>query len=277
VKKIVLLFFVTPILFSCNQVELEKLRKENEELKAKIVLLEKRIDEIENGPERLLVQVKNAMNKKEYRTAINIARNLILSHPGLDEAVEAEKISDEAKKQIAVIEAEEAKKKQEEEKRVLSSITTNRDDVEGIAWYYDKKMREKTLDSRMYLYFGKYDKGTLTNLRIVIDHTYSSSMSWLFIEEYIFNVDGKRYSFKPAYSDIKRDNTADTMWEIIGASLTNNQELQGIVNAIINSTKATLRVSGKKYYSDRDITSVEKQGMKNILAAYDFVKTGKIN
>jgi hypothetical protein len=233
-------------------------------------------EEMQNSPERLLTQIKNAMESKEYQTVVDIANNLITRHPGLDESVEAQKLSDEANQQIAAIEAEKIRKQQEQEERISTSITIIRDEVEGITWYYDKSARELT-GSKMYLYFGKHDTGTITYLRMVINHTYSSSISWLFIKEYIFNIDGTRYRFKPGYRDIDRDNTAYTMWEIVDVSITNNQELQKIVNDIINSTRAILRVSGERYYDDRDITDIEKQGMKNIMATYDYVKNGKIN
>ncbi len=48
-----------------------------------------------------------------------------------------------------------------------------------------------------------------------------------------------------------------------------NNKLYLIVKDIINSKTNKLRYEGKQYYSDRTITSAEKQGLKNVLDAYE--------
>jgi hypothetical protein len=242
---------------ACSEKELKALQDENSAQKERITQLELELDEIMNGPERLIAQIQNAMDAKDYQMVITVANNLIKRHPGINESVQAQKFSDEATKQIALAEAEKKRQKEAEEQRVLNSITKIHDDVEGITWYYDKTVRNMDAP-KMYFYFGKHDdRGTQTYLRIVIDHTYSSRNSWLFINEYIFNIDGNRFNFKPEYSEIKRDNGYSLVWEIIDKPLTDNVILTEIANAIINSQKATLRVSGDRY-SDRDISLREK-------------------
>jgi hypothetical protein len=154
----------------------------------------------------------------------------------------------------------------------LSKLYKEHDDVENIDWYYDKDVYNIT-DSKVYLYLGKTDNNIW--LRFVISHTYSSNLWWLFIKSYTFNIDGEKYYITPDYSDIKRDNSIYSMWEIYDYNPTDQDII--MIEKIIKSKKALLRCVGENKVSDREITYNEKKGLENILDAYRLrVKSFKL-
>lgn len=48
-----------------------------------------------------------------------------------------------------------------------------------------------------------------------------------------------------------------------------DNRLYNIVKDVINSKAVKLRYNGKQYYKDRTISTKEKQGLQNILDAYE--------
>lgn len=134
---------------------------------------------------------------------------------------------------------EELRKKEEEQKqkkeleKALSSVSKKYDELEGIYWYHDKVVKNMT-GSSTYLYIGQKSSGSPW-LRFVIDHSYSSDNSWLFINSYTINIDGEKFEINPSRDDISRYNSTYTMWEILDVTIDDN--IKTIINKIISSKK----------------------------------------
>ena len=146
----------------------------------------------------------------------------------------------------------------------MSKLHKNHDNVENIDWFHDRDVYNIS-DSKIYLYLGKNANGFIW-MRFVIYHTYSSDLSWLFIKSYTLNIDGEKYYINPDWSDIKRDNSIYSMWEIYDYNPADEDII--MIEKIIKSKKTLLRCVGEDRVSDREIRYKEKIGLENILNAY---------
>lgn len=150
----------------------------------------------------------------------------------------------------------------------LNKLDKKYDEVRGVAFYYDPGVQYKT-GSKSYLYIVINDENKKPYLRFTIKHIYSSDYSWLFIDTFLFNIDGEKYYIKPEYSEVKRDNDIYYMYEFYDCIPT--EENMEMIKKIIKSTKTILRCSGEKYM-DREITYTEKIGFENVLSTYQLSK-----
>lgn len=186
-----------------------------------------------------------------------------------DVAKEKESVAQEEKRQreVAARELQETEKRNKVGKLALSKLRSNTDEVENVTWYEHRNTPEFVSSrSNMWLYFGKTKTG-VTPLRLKI--TYVSD-DWLFIEKYIFKVNGETYTIDTDFGDVKRDNEGGKIWEWYDQPVSG--ENLGMIQEIIKSDRAILRYDGQQYHDDRDITSKEKQAMKDVLAAYAFAE-----
>lgn len=141
----------------------------------------------------------------------------------------------------------------------LSSMRKEYDDVEKITWYYDKTTHRYTNTNNVYLYFGKPNVGNPV-LRFRIQY---AGDDWLFIQKYIFSIDGKTFELNP--SETERDNNSE-VWEWSDEAA--GMKALEIVAAIIDSKEAKIRYVGKQYFKDRILTNTEKSALKNVFEAF---------
>lgn len=241
---------------------------ENKELKEKIAALTKEIETLKNEPGQLL---KLAQDNAESNpaTAKDKIATLLSKYPTTAEAETAKKLlttieATESKEAIAK-KAEEEKKKSEEKQRLakaLSNTKTKIDEVQEITWYYAKTTTEYTDTNEIYAYLGKKEEAPPW-LRLNFQY---AGDDWLFIDRYIFKVDGETYTIETEYGEVERDNGGGGVWEWydFGATSTDIDMLR----AIATSTKTVLRYEGDQYYKDRTITATEKKALLTILDAY---------
>ena len=276
-KKVLILIIGAIIIFGgcgVKKEEHQKVLDENTKLKAEVSkltgevkTLKKQIDEIKFGADRLLSQAKNFYGQKEYSNAIGKLGQLIKRHPASAETAEGKPLLEK----IKGIMASEKRKKELAEKRRLANATkklmSTYDKIEKIRWYHDRATRN-SYGSRMYLYLGK-EKDSLPWLRFRLRY-YGDS--WLFIEKYIIQVDGKNYTYIPTETPKQEIASGGSVWETIDVSLDKN--IKKIIKAVIKSKSAVIRFQGKNI-SDHTISSREKQGMKEIIDAYEALGGGK--
>jgi hypothetical protein len=263
------------LLSSCGvpQRDYDSLKKENEQLKIEL-------DEIKNGADRLLNEARHFIEGKEYRGAKNKLEKLIDKHPESPQATEAKDLvltvnkliaSEERLREKERVEREKAEKQrmaleEKAEKERLTSLTkslkTKYDDVKGISWYYDKRTPAYTNYNSFHLYMGK-EKSGRPWLRFRIQY---AADDWLFIESYIVKTDTRSHTIETTYGEVETDHGSSEIWEWYDVPMSN--ELYYVVVDVIDSKAAKLRCNGRQYYKDRTITASEKQGLQNILDAY---------
>ena len=114
-------FLLLLIFIGCNNNE--------DKLKSRIQELEAQVQELQNGAERRIVQIRDAYQNKNYETAQSYSEQLIKLHPGSKEAIEAQKHLHSIDS-IFAIKKELAK--QEEEKRKKEAEKSQADKIHEI-------------------------------------------------------------------------------------------------------------------------------------------------
>lgn len=152
--------------FKKDKAALEKekasLSKELEQALNTISGLEAQVDELKNGPDRMLAQIRTAYDKKDWKSVVSLAKTLHSKYPGLDQDVEGQDLSKKAQQKIdeekAKAEAEAAKTAKEKVRGLiritkLSCSKPNSAGGVGINLYFVNKHPTKTIK---YLYVSVY-------------------------------------------------------------------------------------------------------------------------
>lgn len=291
-RNLLLIFTLCLVLFGCvNAEEHQKLKAdydavktENESLRSQVSSLEAKLDELENGAERLLAKAKLFFDEHDYDQFTSIYNKLIEKHPESKEVktaknylskIEAIKKKEkaEALRKEKARKAEEARKKKAEEARLkksLKSMKIRKDKVEGITWYtpYKSLTWHKYIKSYggteapLSLYIGKRSTPWL---RMKL---YYESSDWLFVKKAIAFVDGAKLDL--TYETFERDNSGGDIWEWSDVSPT-DWDLT-VIERIINSKEAIIRFYGNQYYNDRVIKKRHKQALQEALDAFKLLK-----
>jgi hypothetical protein len=148
-----------------------------------------------------------------------------------------------------------------EYKSALSKMRIVKDDVKNLKFYYDKSSPRYVNANGFYLYAGKESS---SDPYLYLEIQYFGS-DWLFINSYFFNIDGETYEITPNYGDIETDNDSD-VWEWYNQPAT--PENFEMIQKIIKSKKAVVRLEGSKYYKDVTITQAQKTALQNVLTVY---------
>ena len=258
--------FLLTGLISCGEVS----QKEYDTLKAENEHLKKENDELKFGPDKILSKAKVFLDDKNFYKAKLELQTLIDTHPASEQATEAKLLITVAENEIQEQKIKEEKVKFEKEqahKKILINATTKLrikyDDVSNTTWYYDKSTSKYTNHNSFHLYMGK-EKDGIPWLRFRIQY---AADDWLFIQSYTIKTDSKLYTISTSYGEVETDNKYGGIWEWYDTPMT--KSLYEIVKNVINSKSVKLRCNGKQYHKDRIITEKEKQGLQNILDAYE--------
>lgn len=246
-----------------SQNEYDTLKAENEKLK-------KEIEDLKFGPDKLLSQAKVYLENKEFNKAKSELNTLLDKHPASQQATEAKQlitVADNGIKEQKIADEKAKIEKEKAEKERLANATkklrTKYDDIKGITWYYDKGTPQYTNYNSFHLYMGKEKTGKPW-LRFRIQYT---ADDWLFIQSYVIKTDNDSYTISTSYGEVETDHGSGDIWEWYDVPM--NNRLYNIVKDVIKSKTVKLRHNGKQYYKDRTITEKEKQGLQNMLDAYE--------
>lgn len=258
--------FLMTGLFGCDGVsqnEYDTLKAENEKLKQEI-------EDLKYGPAKLLSLAKVYLDNKDFNKGKSELQTLLDKHPSSQQAAEAKQlivIADNGIKEQKLEYEKDKNEKEKAEKERLANATkklrTKYDDIKGITWYYDKGTPQYTNYNSFHLYMGKEKTGKPW-LRFRIQYT---AEDWLFIQSYVIKTDNDSYTISTSYGEVETDNGSGDIWEWYDVPIDNR--LYNIVKDVIRSKSVKLRHNGKQYYKDRTISEKEKQGLQNILDAYE--------
>jgi len=146
-------------------------------------------------------------------------------------------------------------------------LRTQRDEVEGITWYYDVTTPKYDTTNNLHLYIGEREEHRWLRFRI----RYTGD-DWVFVERYIFNVDGVKYTLDAGYTEVNRDvASGGRVYEWYDKD-PDSTDID-LIRAIVGSTKTILRYEGDTYHYDRIIGSSEKSALRHVLDAYEYMKT----
>jgi hypothetical protein len=258
--------------------KLEQVNKEMASLKAENERLKTELDEITNGPDKLLAKASQYYKNKDLNGLNTTLANLKNKHPDAKEintvlemskklTSEKNKEKEEAKKK-ADAEAESKKRaekaKAEEEKKRLAQATSKMrkkyDEITEVTWYHDKSTPQYINRNSFHIYVGTKDG--LAQLRMEIQY---AGDDWVFINSYIFKVDSLTINLDPA-GEVKRDNDSG-VWEYYDTQV--YQKEYNLIKSIIASKKTIIRHQGDDHSYDRTVTAAEKKALQNVLDAYE--------
>jgi hypothetical protein len=137
-------------------------------------------------------------------------------------------------------------------------------DDSNIVWYKPISSPNFVNRNGFFCYFGT-ENGRPIALRIV--HQYYAD-DWLFIRKYKFSIDGNAYSYSPI--DVKTDNGDGGMiWEWSDEVV--DSDIKEMLNALINSKSAKIRLEGRQYYDTKSITSSQIKSIKETIELYKLM------
>jgi tetratricopeptide (TPR) repeat protein len=197
------------------------------------------------------IQIKKYLSSKQFSDAKEKLNSLIALYAGNKDVL------DELMRDYNLI--SELEKKQSQQ--ALSKLSKRYDKFQDITWYSSPNSPRYRNYNAFYIYFGSSDNSKLP-LRLVVQY---ESDDWLFIESAAVNVDGENYSIS---GDWERDHDS-RIWEWIDETLDDRE----MIEAIIKSKSAVIRFEGNQYYNTRTISASQKQSMRDVLLAYDGLRS----
>jgi hypothetical protein len=153
-----------------------------------------------------------------------------------------------------------------QQEALLAKLHKKTDKMEGITWYMDKTSPQNNDTNAFFLYFG-VQNGNPFLPRLKVQYEGSS---WLFIDSFFVVADGRR--FDKSYAHFERGSNTN-IWEWYDDSM--DEADRAMIEAIIRSKEATIRFVGAQYHADKKISAVQKEALKNVLAAYDALSANK--
>lgn len=152
-------------------------------------------------------------------------------------------------------------------KAAAASLKTSKDDVEGITWY-EPSCYPQYNNTRCFVlpYIGEQNGHYW--LRCKVDY---AANDWVFFTQIVINVDGeKRDTVSFDYGDVTRDTAFGAKLSEVADFAPTDAQIK-LLEDISNSTKTIIRFQGSDYYYDFTVPEKDKQGIKDVLAAYDYL------
>ncbi len=146
-------------------------------------------------------------------------------------------------------------------KAAMAHIRVKTDKVKNTKYYRDLSSPNYVNQNGFDIYAGG-TAGTTPNLYLEIQYEGSD---WLFIKSYFFNVDGFTYELTPDYGVIKTDNDTN-VWEWYNEPIDTDQI--DLIQKIIKSKSAVMRLNGSQYYKDVTITATQKAALQHVLTVF---------
>lgn len=262
-----LLLIVIAICCSCsNNSQITLLEQKIKELEIENKNIQEELKKYKYAPDKLLADIKSSYNVSNYPKITQLVAQMQEYHPLAPELKQAQEYEKKASDQILAERQKEieAQKKAEQEKlEAVNKLKSNFDDVTGTTWYYNPYFTHYNNRNLCSLYIGK--KGHQVWLCLKMSY-YGDS--WIFFEHAYLSYNGNTYNIPfNEYEDKESDSDTKT-WEWI--TILVNDDLLKFLQMAIKSDNIKMRLSGK-YTKTRNLSENEKQGLKDVLLAYDVL------
>lgn len=195
-------------------------------------------------------KIDSLRNNSKYDEALELIRSFNLIYPK----------NSKFESQLSNLNRLASIQREAEKKSAVSALRQDKDEFKGITWYESRLTPNYRNANAFFIYFGT-SNGSKLPLRLVLQY-YSSE--WLFIESAQVNVDGQISDLN--LSNWERDNNSD-IWEWSDEPLEN----RSLIESIIKSKSAVIRLNGRQYYDTRTISQSQKIALKQVLKAYDLL------
>ena len=135
------------------------------------------------------------------------------------------------------------------------------DEFKNIDWVYPKSFPKYDNITGVYTYFAEKDS-VPTNFRLRIQY---GANDWLFIQKYIFLIDGKTYEF--SCPKMERDND-HRIWEWSDTGVDSDIQALAILSALVNAKEAKVRFEGRQYHQDYTLKPAEIKAITETFQYY---------
>lgn len=265
-KKFLLFCVCILICSACNQSRITELEQRIKQLQTENENLQKELEKYKYSPDKLLADIKRCYNTSNQSQLSSLVAQMREYHPNAQELKQAEEYEEKLIDQILLERQKEIEAQQRAERERLKAVDKLKkkfDDVSGITWYSNPYFTHYNNRNLCSLYIGQ--QGNQVWLRLKMSY-YGDS--WIFFDSAYLSYEGNTYKIPfNEYEDKKSDSDTET-WEWIDVSVSSDL-LQFLQNAI-KSGNIKMRLSGK-YTKTRDLSKNEKQGLKDVLLAYDVL------
>ena len=269
---ILITLMITTLLISSgcgvSQDEYNRDNSENEQLKSENEKLRVELDELLNGSERLLTNMKLSYDEKDFEDAKNIYVILKEKHFNSEEFSRATLLYNEI---INIEQEEENKRKQEEEilkqerLQALEGLVVEHDDISGITWYYQPYFMHYNNRNLTSIYMGEKDSEIWLRLKM----SYYGD-NWIFFETAYLSYEGNTFDVLfDKYENKETENAGGEVWEWIDVPV--EETTIAFLEKFAQSTEAKMRLTGK-YEETRNLSQDEKDGITDILNGYYALK-----
>lgn len=153
-------------------------------------------------------------------------------------------------------------------KAAVAKLKKSTDEVEGITWYEPSCMPTYT-NTRCYVlpYIG--EQNGYYWLRCKVDYAASD---WVFFTQIVININGvKRDTITFDYGDVTRDTAVGAKLCEVADFAPDSSQIK-LLEDIADSKKTIIRFQGSDYHYDFTVPEKDKQGIKDVLAAYEYLK-----
>jgi hypothetical protein len=263
------LFLVLSLVFSACINEVRE-----KQLLEKIADLESRLDECENGADKIHARIELAFKEEKYDTCETLYLSMKNRHPDSELFPEVEKtyhkavLKVEEREEKARREREKARREREKARRErlasLRRLKKEHDDVQNITWYYQPYFRHYDNINRVSLYIGEQNGQAWLRMRM----SYAGD-GWIFFDKAYLSYEGNTWQvFFDDYREKKSDHDAGRVWEWIDVQVP--AERMDFLKEFAQSTEAKMRFSGK-YSKTRKLTRNERRGIADVLTGYEVL------
>ena len=155
----------------------------------------------------------------------------------------------------------------------LSKLTKEYDSVTGITWYYPSSTPQY-INERSYVlaYIGMRSE---TDAWICLKTNYYGK-DWVFYKKLIINADGKRYQKSLSYFDVDHDTQRGTVTEHYDKASDDIVSDLVWLSAIADASDAVVRFQGDSHSYDLTVPGNDKEGLKQVIAAYEAYMVYKV-
>ena len=157
--------------------------------------------------------------------------------------------------------------KQAEIDAALAKLTKKADDVENSAYYMPSCYPEYA-NSRSFAlpYIGEKDG----NYGLLWKFNYTGS-DWVFFTDVVINIDGEKAATIPFnYFDVNQQVFTGGVYEAVDVNPAS--KYVDLLQKIASSEKTIIRFEGKDSKYDMTVSDTDKQGIQDVLDAYNLVK-----
>ncbi|MBQ9348631.1 MAG: hypothetical protein IJT94_15060 [Oscillibacter sp.] len=209
--------------------------------------------------------------EKAYNALDEAGRALVSNGAALAEArsaldaLEAEEAAWVAAEREAR-EAAERAERLEAGRSVLSNMRKTEDKVEKIT-YYEHSREPVYADSRCFVLPYLEQRGDQVWLRIKYWYT---DDDWLFWSSLTIVADEERFERSFSYFNVTRDNEDGMIWEYVDVRA-GDRDI-AMLDAIADSEETIVRFNGQQYYDDFTVPGADKKAIRDVLAAYEYLK-----